>query len=260
MSYVLYVLYDLEDEMPKANVTYDEVATFCESYVRQGNNPDQLSCRIIAEGLGCSSSFGTISALLKKWHAQRAQVAASSIVVTDLDLGPVDQQIRNLVASKCADSERVSAGQLEALTVRLRGTADDLEMVAAENQRLRAEITKLEGMADEQGRTIASLRDAITLIDQDKRVRAPAAPVAPVVAAAAALGGTAAEPIGQRVSLADIAPRLSVLGTQQEALEADIPQPTQPAGSPLSNSDDLPGSAAISDSNTGTEGKPNAQG
>ena len=248
--------------MPKANVTYDEVAAFCESHVLQGKNPDKLSCRIIADGLGCSSSLGTISDLLKKWRAQRAKVDAC-ILVSELDLGPVAQQIRNLVASKCADSERESAGRLDALTVRLASTADDLEMVNSENERLRAEITKLEGMADEQGRTIASLRDAITLLDHDKPVRAPVAPVAPVapaVAAAAVLGGTAAKPIGQRLSLADIAPRLSALGTQQEALEASIPLPTQPADSPMSNSGDLPDSAAISNSDTGTEEKPNAQG
>lgn len=246
--------------MPKANVTYEEVAAFCESHVLQGNSPEKLSCRIIADGLGCSSSYGTISGLLKEWHAQRAQVDASSVIITDLDLGPVVQQVRQLVAIKCAESKADSAERLEAFSHRLKGTADDLQLVRSENERLKEEITKFEAIVDEQARTIASLRRAVDLLDPDNRVQVPVAPVAPAAVAAAALSGTTAEPLHQRLGLAEIAPNLPAQGRQPEALKANIARTMQPVRLPASNSDDLLSSAAIANSNTGTEEKPHVQG
>ena len=54
--------------MRKANVTYEEVAAYCDREVADGKDPDRFTGRELQDALDCDSGLATIIKLINQWR------------------------------------------------------------------------------------------------------------------------------------------------------------------------------------------------
>ena len=239
--------------MTKANISYEQVAAFCEEQVSLGKKADHITFRMKQEALAPDSGLDTISKLIKRWRVERADGIAAGIVLAEPELAPILRVIKDVVASKCAERERHLSEQIHDLISQLEGTNGDLEAALKENNDLSRLVGYLIAQGEEMKRNIASLRQALELIAKDS-VKNPAE--ANTTTQAASGGGPGRpETVAEAGLPAHLGPQAA-----QAASALSHGQLTQHVGASSPGQADLSLSGTSSNSNKGPEEKPHVQG
>ena len=235
--------------MAKANVTYEQVAAFCDQQAASGAHPDRITCREVIAGLKCDSSTSTVSVLIKRWREEYANAVLAGVALSEADLGPVYMAVKGVVASKRSERERELTDRVEELLSRLKCTADDLEALMAENVLLTKWKDNLEGQLTEAKRTICVLQASLESI-----VGLPQHPAPSLEPSSEHLAG-AGDRDAQPATVDTKPPSWSFL--PPEAFDGSLQEPAH-ARATGQAAKSLPATAGSS--NKGSEEKPHGQG
>lgn len=150
--------------MRRANVTYEDVAAYCDEQVAKGGDPDHITCREVQDAVGRGSGLGTISNLIKQWREEHAQALAAGIALTKVEEGALGTLVKGIIARATSDAVRGLSEQVAERDRRLRHTAGELEAVKEENCQLTERVDFLEGQLAEAKENAAVLQAALATI------------------------------------------------------------------------------------------------
>lgn len=236
--------------MRKANVTYEEVAAYCDREVTNGKNPDRFTGRELQDALGCDSGLATIIKLINQWREEHARAVAAGVSLTDGDVGCITAVVKSIIAQKVSDRERSLSEQLAGRDSRLSDMAEERDALLKENRQLTQSVDRLEGLLTEAKDNAAILRATLATI-----VGVPLEPTATLESREGDRSTTIIDQDAGTASPSEQAPMCSPL--PPEAFDGSY---QEPAPEPATGQTALPFSAAAGNSNQGPEEKPHAQG